>query len=61
MVYAGVFGVEYKTTACIVCQKRRRGQLRPRWYVERVEDLPKIGEEISDWEQRKRGNPGVFT
>jgi hypothetical protein len=61
MVYAGVFAEAYKTTVCIVCQKRRRGQTRPSWYIGTAADLPKIGEKISDWEERKKADPGVFT
>lgn len=61
MIYSGRFAEAYKTTCCIVCQKRRRGQPRPPWWVSTAEDLPKEGEPLADWEARKRANPGVFT
>lgn len=60
MIYAGRFADVYMTTLCIVCQKRRRGQPRPHWYIQTVADLPKVGEPISDWEARKKADPGVF-
>lgn len=64
MVYARRFGPEpegYNTTVCVICQKQRRGQARPHWWVSKVEDLPKEGEPLADWEARKKANPGVFT
>jgi hypothetical protein len=61
MVYPGVFGDVYWTTACVVCQKKLRGQPRPFWYVQTEADLPRVGETTHDWEARKRANPGVFS
>jgi hypothetical protein len=60
MIYAGRFGAEYETTLCVVCQKRRRGQPRPYWYVQTAADLPGLGEPLSEWEARKKADPGVF-
>lgn len=60
MVYPGRIAEVYWTTVCIVCQKRRRGQTRPHWYIGTAADLPKIGENVGDWEARKKADPGVF-
>lgn len=61
MVYPERFGKVYMTTICIVCQKRRRGQPRPHWYVETAADVPRVGEPLGEWEARKKADPGVFT